>query len=352
MRVAIVGLPYSGKTSLFLALSGVPRDHLNPAGENLASVKVPEPRLDLLVELFKPRRRAEATLDFCDLPAAPEEEARAGLSRHLPALRQSDALLIVLRAFRSSSVPDPPDGIDPQRDLQRLREEMLLADLLACDNRLEKLEAALRKHTRDHDQNRREHELLRRCRQALEAETPLREVLRAPDDEKLVRSFGFLTQKPVVTVINVDEEAAGHPPPFADPHAAETLALCARLEAEIAELDPADRSAFLGAYGLTEPARERVIHACFKALDLICFLTVSENEARAWEVRRGTTAIEAAGRIHTDFARGFIRAETVAYKDLKAAGSMRQAKAAGKVRQEPKHYVVQDGDILNIKFNV
>lgn len=353
MRVAIVGFPYCGKSSLFRAISGVPRDHLKLAEENLAAVKMPEPRLVWLEGYFKPKKRTEAAIEFVDLPGSGEgDREQAGLSRHLPTLRQCNALLVVLRAFESEAVPTHKDRIDPQGDLAELRDELLLADLLMCDSRIEKLDKAASKPTPDRDHHQHELAVLQRCREALENERPLREVVQPGDEEKLLRSFGFLTQKPLLIVINVAEDQVGGEPPFQDPHAAATFAICAELEADIIQMDPADRPEFMKEYGISTPARDRIIRASFDALGVIVFFTGGDNEVRAWTIPKDTAVVEAAGKVHTDMQRGFIRAETVAFDDLQAAGSMREAKAAGKVRLEPKHYVVQDGDVINIKFNV
>ena len=354
MRVAIVGFPYCGKSTLFRAISGVPADHLKPAEENLASVKVPEPRLLWLEQLFKPKKRTEANIEFVDLPGSTEgESAHAGLARHLPTLRQCDALLLVLRTFKSEAVPTRGDQNDPERDLAELRDEMLLADMLICDNRVEKLEKAITKPTKDRELHKHELAVLLRCKEALENEQPLREVVQPGEEEKLLRSFGFLTQKPLLVAINIGESEIGRELAFKAPHAAGTIAVCAEIEAEIIQIEPADRREFMEGYGILALARDRIIRACFDALGMIVFLTAGgEDEVRAWAITKGMTAAEAAGKIHSDLQRGFIKAETVAYEDLHAAGSMREAKAAGKVRLEPKNYVVQDGDVMTIKFNV
>ena len=354
MRVAIVGFPYCGKSTLFKAISGVPADHLKLAEENLASVKVPEPRLEWLEQLFKPRKRTEANIEFVDLPGSAEGDSEhAGLARHLPTLRQCDALLIVLRQFESEAVPVHGNKIDPQHDLAELRDEMLLADMLICDSRVEKLEKAITKPTKDREHHKHELTLLLRCKEALENEQPLREVVQPGEEEKLIRSFGFLTQKPLLVAINVGESEIGNEPAFKDPHAAGTIAVCAEIEAEIIQMEPADRPEFMEGYGILALARDRMIRACFDALGMIVFFTGGgEDEVRAWPITKGMTAAESAGKIHSDLQRGFIKAETVAYEDLHAAGSMRDAKAAGKVRLEAKNYVVQDGDLMTIKFNV
>jgi ribosome-binding ATPase len=352
MRVGIVGFPFSGKTALFRAITGQAADQLELARENLAAVKIPEPRLDFLEALYKPKKRTEATIEFVDLPGSTEGDGeRAGLDKHLTTLRQVDALCVVVRAFESDAVPLHKGRIDPSADLQELRDEMLLADLVICSTRVERLEKAISKPTKDRDQQKRELELLQRCQVALESEQPLRDVVQ-PEEEKLLRSFGFLTQKPLVVVVNVGEADVGQAPPFEDSASAATFAVAAELEAEIMQLAEEERAAFMEDYGITDLARDRVIRACFDALGMIVFLTTGEDEVRAWPIRAGLTAPEAAGKIHSDLERGFIRAETVAFADLKQAGDMRAAKAANLVRQEPKGYIVQDGDVMNIKFNV
>jgi GTP-binding protein YchF len=353
MRAVIVGFPFSGKTSVFRAISGVPADHIKPAEENLAAVHIPEPRLDDLEKIFTPKKRTEATMDFVDLPGSAEGDIeKAGLEKHLPTLRQADALVVVLRAFESGSVPAHQERIDPRDDLVQLRDEMLIADLAICSNRVEKLEKAIARPSKDRDRQKHELELLKRCQDAIENEQPLRDLIQPGEEEKMLRSFGFLTQKPIIVILNVGEEEIGQPPAFEDPHAAATVAVCATLEADLLQVDAEERGAFMADYGITTLARERVIRVCFDALGMIFMLTAGPEEVRAWPLIRGTTAVEAAGKIHTDLARGFIKAETVAYDDLLATGNMRDAKAAGKVRLEPKSYVVQDGDVITIKFNV
>lgn len=353
MRVAIVGFPFSGKTSAFTAISGFAPDHLKAAEENLAAVHIPEPRLDFLEESFAAKKRTEATLDFVDLPGSAEGDVeKAGLEKHLPTLRQSDALLVVVRAFDSESVPPHKGSVDPARDLNEIRDEMLIADLAICASRIEKLEKAITKPTKDREHQERELALLRRCNDALENEQPLRDVVQPGEEEKLLRSFGFLTQKPVVVLINIGEDLIGQDTPVKDPHAALTIAVCAKLEAELMQMDPEDRPAFMADFGIHALARDRVIRACFDALGLIFMFTAGPKEVRTWPLVKGTTAVEAAGKIHSDLARGFIKAETIAYDDYLAAGNMRDAKAAGKVRMEPKSYVIKDGDIVTINFNV
>jgi len=353
MRVAIVGFAFSGKTTLFRAITGVSREHIKTAEETLAAVHIPEPRLDFLEKVFHPKKRTEAIIDFVDLPGSGEGDVeKAGLEKHLPTLRMADGLVLVLRAFPSESVPAHLGSVDPERDLRMLHDEMLLADLMICSGRVEKLHKALTKPSKEHDQQKHELALLQRCQAALEQEKPLSTVVQPGPEEKLLRSFGFLTQKPFMVVFNVGEQQISQPPPFEAPHAAGTLATCAGLEAELVAMDPQDRPAFMADYGISALARNRIIRACFDALGMIFMLTAGPEEVRAWPLTKGMTAVEAAGRIHTDLARGFIKAETMAFNDLLAAGNLRDVKAAGKMRLEAKGYVVQDGDIITIKFNV
>jgi len=353
MRVAIVGFPYSGKTTLFRAVTGLPADHMKISEENLAAVHIPEPRLDFLTAMYKPKKRTEATMDFVDLPGSAEGDVeKAGLEKHLPTLRQADALVVVVRAFESGSVTMHEGRIDPERDLTQIRDEMLLADFAICAGRIEKLEKAITKPTKERDLQKHELEVLKRCEQALENEKPLSTVIKPGEEEKMLRSFGFLTQKPQLVVVNVGEDGIGKEPPFRAQHAAATMAVCAPLEADVIGLEPADRPAFMQEYGMSALARDRLVRTCFDALGMIFMLTAGEDECRAWPLVKGATAVEAAGKIHSDLARGFIKAETIAFDDLRQTGSMREAKAANKIRMEPKGYVVQDGDIMNIKFAV
>lgn len=353
MRIVIVGFPMSGKTTLFTAISGVKRDHVRASDELPAAVHVPEPRLEWLRDLYKPRKYTEATVTFVDLPGTAEGDSEhAGLTRHLPTLREADALLLIVRAFESDSVPAHRLRIDPRADLSELREEMLLADFEICSNRLDKLRKAVGKPSKTVEHDKHELALMERCQAALEANRPLSAVVRPGEEEKMVRSFGFLTQKPALTVINVGEAQVNQPPALQDEHAFSTFAVCAPVESDILQLDRAERPEFMASYGIVTLARDRLIRASLDALGMICFFTVGEDEVRAWPIPRGATAVEAAGKIHTDLARGFIRAEVVGYDDFRAAGSMREVKAAGKLRQEARGYVVHDGDIINVKFNV
>ncbi|MCH7701287.1 MAG: redox-regulated ATPase YchF, partial [Planctomycetes bacterium] len=309
---------------------------------------------DFLTALHKPKKTTHATLELLDLPGFSPNDAhgRDALTKALPSMRQCDVLIAVVRDFESDAVPAYRDRVDAQADLAELAEELVYADLLTTTNRLERLAASMKKPTGSHDQEKRELALLESCKALLEESKPLSDLAQADEVAERLSSFGFLTLKPLVVVYNVDESRGSEKPPESPTQAHEAVCLCAETEAEIAELDPTDRPEFLADLGVTEAASARLIHTCYRSAETISFFTVGPDEVRAWPVHNGATAQEAAGKIHSDLARGFIRAETVAYDVIHELGDMKEAKAAGKVRQEGKTYIVQDGDILLIKFNV
>ncbi len=354
MKAAIIGLPFSGKSTLFTAATSLKADPGEMPQDRVAVVPVPDRRLDFLAKLHNPKKVTPATIEFVDFPGFSLSDAHGQqeLKKYLPKIRLCDLLVLVVRDFQSPSVPAYRDRVDRDADLAELREELIYADLETVTNRIEKLEKALGKPTKTHEQEKRELVLLTACREALEASKPLSTALQSADEARMLSSFGFLTEKPAIVVFNVDEDRATEADIPAPDHVHSAVALCADLEAQIAELDESDRPAFLADIGIETPARDVLIQRCYDAMDHISFLTMGPDECRAWSIRKGTVAVDAAGKIHSDLARGFIRAETVAYHDLVEAGDFKGAKANGKVRQEGKTYVVQDGDILNIKFNV
>jgi hypothetical protein len=354
MKAAIVGLPQSGKSTLFTAATGLVPDPAEIGQAKHAIVRVPDARLAFLAKLHTPKKITEATIELVDVPGfAPNEaKGREEFRRHLPTVRQSDALVAVIRDFVHPSVPAYRHRVDRGADLNELWDEFKFVDLETVTNRIEKLEKALTKPTKTHDQEKRELTLLTHCRDVLERGEPLSAATRSAEDVKLLGSFALLTEKPLVVVYNVSEDRVSEPTPPAPPHARAAIQLCADTEAQITQLDPSDRPAFLAELGIKVPARDRLIHTIYDALGYISFLTAGPEEVRAWTIHKGTTAHDAAGEIHSDIARGFIRAETVAYDDLIAHGDMKGARAAGKVRQEGKTYVVQDGDVILFKFNV
>ncbi len=356
MRVALVGPSYSGKSTLFAAVaqSGGSQVHLDRADqEHLAVVKVPDERLLWLEQVYKAKKRTHAELEFLDVPGLDlsSDATRARARTHWPLVRTSDMIALVLRNFHNDSVPAYRDRVDVQADLDELKSEMLFSDLEQVMARIEKLQAALKKPTSDRDEQVREMELMVRLQNALEEEKPLTDAVKTPSEEKLVRAFAFLTLKPLIVVVNCDEGKMPENPP-------EKLAgynaiyLSARIEEEIAALDVAERGEFMEAMGIKEPVSDRLIRLCYKTLNLVSYLTAGEKEVRAWTIPGGSDAVAAAGEIHTDIQRGFIRAEIVAYDDLKAAGSEKAAKAAGRYRLEGKTYIMKDGDVVIFRFNV
>ena len=324
--VGLVGVPYSGKSTLFTALTSA-----GAAGgrANQAVVPVPDPRLEVLAEMERSRRIVPAQVRFVDVPG--------GTTAHgLAALRQADALAVVVRAFG-------PDA-DPAAELQGVRDELLLADLAVVESALEN---ARRRAKSRGQKEQGEVVVLERAAEALAAETPLREAGLPDDALEALRGLAPLTLKPQVVVGNLEE---GAEPPGSLPE--DAVGVWAAVEAETAGMPEEERRAILREFGVPEPGLDRVIAACYQALDLVTFLTTGPDETRAWEVRRGATAPEAAAVIHSDLERGFIRAEVIGYEGLVAAGGWDAAKARGLLRVEGKQYVVQEGDVLHVRFAV
>lgn len=359
LHAALIGYPSSGKTTLFQLMTSA---HEAPRGKSDVSIgisKVPDARLDRLTAMYNPRKRVPATVEFTDLVATTRPGAHALVD--VAGYRNADALVHVVRAFRDPAVPHPSGSIDPSRDARAMEDELILADLGVAERRLERIEKDLKKG-RSGDLEK-ERDLVQRCSQALERGQPLRALELTSDDLKRLRGFQFLSAKPLLLVINLDEadvaaigasvERAAERARLTEflAHAATgAVALCGRIELEIAQLEPADAAAFLADLGLSESGLDRVIRATYDLLGYISFFTVGEDECRAWSIARGTPAQAAAGEIHTDIARGFIRAEVVPYDALVARGSMAACREHGEVRLEGKEYVVGDGDIINVRF--
>jgi len=357
VTIALAGLPLSGKTCLFDALSEGAVDsaahHARPDHPNTASVAVPDERLDWLREHYGVPKRVPVHLDWIDLPGL--TPGRSDLAAQNTAitehLRRADALVYVLRAFESDKVPG---RVDPQADHETLYSEFLLADLAVIERRAEKVEGQLTKPLPNRDALRQELAFLARCREALEAEQPLQAVPQTEAERNLLRNFAALTLKPVVTVLNVDEHDAGRPEEVAASYAAlpaPVLPLCASLESEIRSLPIEEQAAFLEEMGLDRLHTPDLLRSVHDALDRITFYTTGEKEVAARSLPRGATAVDAAGNVHTDMAHGFIRAEVVSFDNLKAAGDIKQAKADGHVRLEGRDYVVQDGDVIFFHFS-
>ena len=357
MRTAIIGLPQVGKTSLFTILTGASSEgKIGSMKAQVGVAKVPDKRLDALAELFEPPKTVHATVEYADMPAL-SREALADPS-YIGSLRTVDAFAHVLRLFEDDMVLHIEGSLDPKRDWDAMEAELILADLQVVENRLERV-AKDAKKIRNPDLPK-EQELLERCKEALEAETPLRELELDPDEAKRLRGFQFLSEKPMLLVLNVGEDQASEIQQIEEKYRAEWLegkrnvgvtAVCGSIEAEIAELSAEDAKEYMETYGLTEPGLNRMIAATYDLLGLMSFLTAGDTECRAWTIPKGSTAVKAAGAIHSDFEKKFIRAETIQWDTLLELGGYSGAKDKGVLRLEGKEYVVQDGDVLVIRHS-
>ena len=362
MQVTIVGLPGSGKTTVFNALTG---GHAEIGGfsggraaPNVSVVKVPDERVDRLAALFSPKKTTYADVTYVDV-AIPAGAAREGTVNPdvLAQVRNADALLHVARAFDD---PANPVAADPWRDVEDLDLEFTVADLSVIEKRLEKLKTQGRHGSQaERELAQREEELLARIGPHLSDGKPIRSFGLTADEEFLLRGYRFLTQKPVLVVLNIDDgrlpevaalEAGGRER-YGQPQT-DVAALAGKIEAEIGELPPDDARMFMDDLGIDEPSRGRLIRLTYELLGLFSFFTAGEDECRAWTLRLGSTAVDAAGAIHSDLARGFIRAEVISFDDLMEVGSMAEGRKRGVLRQEGKAYVVRQGDVLQVLFNV
>ena len=352
MKLGIIGLPQSGKTTIFNALTRGNMPTTASAGRieiHQAVVDVPDPRVDKLSAMFKPRKTIYAKVTYADIAGLETGAAKSGISGQLlNQLNQMDGLLLVIRSFVDDNVMHPNGSIDPQRDVDTMLNELLLNDLIAVERKLERLTDERKKGGTDKVLNERQTILFTRLHEALNAGTPLRKLEYTPEEAKELSSFGLLTRKPILTVFNLGEGQSGPVVELDHPN----VALMGKLEMEIAQLNAEDAAVFMQEYGIEELSLSRMIRLSYDLLQLQSFFTVGEDEVRAWTTRRGAHAQEAAGEIHTDLQRGFVRAEVVAYEDLISLGSMNEAKSKGKLRLEGKEYPVKDGEIVHIRFNV
>ena len=344
MKIGLIGHRGAGKTTIFNMLTGLEAQVGGFGGKDevhLGVIKVPDGRIDKLSEIYKPKKTTYAEIRFTDFPPSQSEEDLKSNNALVAQMREVDAITLVLRDFGI--------GAEPLKELNALLTEMILADLTVVENR----------HSRLKKEKARPQEeaLLERCARALENEESLRNLTFTADEENLASGFGFLSRKPLLVIFNRSEEKAGLPleTPYEEELTRrwlEGLALAGKLEMEIAQLEEKDRAAFLQEIGIAEAARERFIRASYALLNLISFFTTGEDEVRAWTIAEGTVARKAAGKIHSDIERGFIRAEVVAYGDFITHGSEAKCKEAGKLRLEGKEYVVKDGDIIHFRFAV
>jgi ribosome-binding ATPase len=360
MKTGIIGLPQVGKTSLFRILTKAKledRGYSSPRESHLGIAKVPDTRLDKLAALYNPKKTTYAIVEYSDVAAIGQDALKE--TAFLTNLRNVDALIHVLRAFEDDSIPHV-GPIDPLRDIKSVEFDLMVSDLTQIEKRLERLEKDLKKsRTADLE---KEHALLLRSKEALEAEKPLRELEMTPEEKKLIRGFMFLSQKPILYALNLPEsttlgadlEAAAakyNLTEYASRPNAGVTAFCGKVEAELAEMEDEEAAEFLASYGLTESGLVRLIRKSYELLGLISFFTVGEDECRAWTVPVNSRAQEAAGAIHTDLEKHFIRAETIHWDTLLAAGSEAAAKAHGTLRLEGKDYLVRDGDVMHIRHS-
>jgi GTP-binding protein YchF len=352
MKLGIIGLSQAGKTTIFNALTRGNAPTTASAGRfevHTAVVDVPDPRVDRLSAIFKPRKTIYAKVTYADIAGLESGAAKAGISGQLlNQLTQMDGFLLVIRAFQDDNVAHPAGSVDPGRDLEAMTGELLLNDLIAVERKLERLVEERKKGGTDKAVNERQTALFTRLHEALNASTPLRRLELSPEESRELASFGLLTRKPLLTVFNLGE--GQKPVELQLDHP--SVSLFGRLEMEIAQLGPDDAAVFMKEYGIEELGLSRMIRLSYDLLRLQSFFTVGEDEVRAWTVDRGATAVEAAGAIHTDLQHGFVRAEVVACDDLLSLGGMNEAKAKGRLRLEGKEYIIKDGDIMHVRFNL
>ena len=340
MRAGLVGFSGSGKSTLFQLLTGATPDPGKVHSGQVGVAVLDDPRLDFLASLHKPKKITPATFEILDTPGL-MPGTHGDNPQRLALIREGDALIVVLNGF---------SGTDPAAELAAFREELLYADLGVVMNRAERLEASIKKPRPDREAQTKELETVTKVKDALESGTPIAELGLSEEDKKPMRSFGLLTDKPQVVIVN---QPQGEPVPEGLLAAAPgALAIDAKLELELAQLDPEERAVFMEEMEITELGRSRIIREAYHAVGIITFFTAGEPEVRGWNVERGGSAVDAAGKIHTDLARGFIRAEVTAYDDLFGAGSVREAKAKNLQRLEGKEYVVKDGDVMYFRSSV
>ena len=364
MEITIIGLPQSGKTTIFNAATRGSAQVATFANKiNLGAAKVPDERLDVLNGIFSPKRKVNAEVTYADLPAAPEGLGKTQSigGEYLNALQRADAILMVARAFEDPSVPHVADSIDAFRDIDTLLFELTISDLDIIERRLARVAEGFKSaKTAERDALNKEQATLLRVRDNLEEGIHVRDQSLTHDELRLLSGFQMLTSKPLVVVVNVGEDRLDDIPAIEVRLADEvqtrrirTAALCGKLEMELAQMDAEDEQEFRESLGVVgESGLSRVINLCYEALDFISFMTVGDVEVRAWPIERGTPAVKAAGKIHTDLERGFIRGEVVTYENMVSCRTLAEARKNGVLRQEGKNYIVQDGDIMHVLFNV
>ncbi|MBF0338422.1 MAG: redox-regulated ATPase YchF [Nitrospirae bacterium] len=361
MNIAISGLSNAGKTTIFNALTGLNVETtIYPSvteAPHRGSVKVPDERVDWLTGVFKPKKTTYSTIEYTDFIGLTRGDADNN-RKVLDTLKDADAIVDVLRAFNDPAVVHPENSVDPLRDAKTLEVEWVLSDLELVEKRLTRMADAARRGKKPDDAEKK---LLIKCKEHLENEHPLSTLPLSPDEWKSLRHLQFVSAKPRIIVLNISEDDIGKSTvgemvagiaEALQCKRQHIIPLCGKIEMEIGQLQPDEARDFLSDLGISEPACNRLISVCYEALELISFLTVGEDEVKSWTINRGSNAVAAAGKIHSDIERGFIRAEVVSYDAFKAAGSMAEARKHGSVILQGKTYLVQDGDIINFRFNV
>lgn len=358
MEIGIIGLPKSGKTTLFNALTGGKAEIGTYATvvPNLGVAKVPDPRIDGLNGIFHPKRKVAAEVKYIDVAAPTKRELGGAFLTHLS---QTDGLLNVARAFEDDDVPHIEGRVDAERDVKLLDLELTFSDLSIIEKRLHKIDGSLKAKAHEREAFTKEQALLARIKTTLEGEVPIREQELTEDERKAISGYQFLSAKPLLTVFNIGEERlpqAGSleevwQKKYSRPHV-DVAVLCGKLEMELVQLDEADAREFRSTMGIADTALNRIIGLCYELLGLISFFTVVSDEVKAWTIQSNTIAVQAAGKIHTDMERGFIRAEVIAYDDLIKCGSIAEGRKSGLLHTEGKSYNVRDGDVITFLFNV
>jgi GTP-binding protein YchF len=356
MKVALLGLLQSGKSTLFSAISGKAIHTLGSTAIEEAIVSVPDERIDWLAGHHKPKKVVYATIDCLDVPGfnLADEHGRAAARRLIGGIRTVDLLVLVVRAFENPSVPPYGGSVNPARDLEELKTELLLSDLELVEVRIERLEKQLHKPAHTHSQDKAELALYKRLAETIEKEKPISAAIENESELEMVKSLGFLTLKPMVVAVNVGEGYVGQGSDLGDrlDKSVPVIEICAELDYELSQLDEKSKKEFMTEMGIKETAIGKFVRSCYSALGLISFITVVHDELHAWPIKQGTVALDAAGKVHSDIQRGFIRAETFNFEQLKQYGDEKALKAAGKVKLEGKEYIVKDGDVINFRFNV
>ncbi|HBG92921.1 MAG: redox-regulated ATPase YchF [Nitrospirae bacterium GWF2_44_13] len=361
MKIAVTGLANSGKTTIFNALTGLNLETtIYPtltAEPHLGVVKVPDSRIEKLADIYKPKKTTYATVEYVDYIGITKGDIEQN-KKVSDLIKDVDAVVHVVRGFEDESIVHPLGNVNPARDAETVELEMIFGDLELVEKRLERMEQGQKRGKKPDETEKK---ILLKCKEVLEKETPLRDIEFSEEEQKTMRNLQFMSIKPVVIVLNIPEkdlnsektvEAVSGLQKFFKGKQVKVLSLCGKIEMEIAQLSPEEADAFLNDLGIQEPALNKLIHVSYGLLGLISFLTVGEDEVRAWTVKKGTDAQKAAGKIHSDIERGFIRGEVVSFDDFISNGSMSAARDKGLLRLEGKTYEVKDGDIINFRFNV